>query len=105
MSLNPGPGQSSYSLSFKLAFANIHSIKNKASALEFFVDQSKPVVFALSETWFTVKEIDGCLKSVTAKGFTLLHKPHIGKSSGGVGIMTRSNLNAVVHDSQMCKTF
>ena len=38
ISLNPGPGQSN--LSFKLAFANIQSIKIKASALEFFVDQS-----------------------------------------------------------------
>lgn len=99
---NPGPDSFGYT---KLAFTNIRSLKKNHVPLSQYVKINNIDIVGLSETWLSSSETTSLINTVSPDGFTLLHRPRIGKIGGGVGFLIRENITSTVIKSPIYKSF
>ena len=102
ISINPDPDESG---NVKLAFTNIRSLPKNQIPLSHYVDVNHVDMVCLSETWLSGKESQSHINSITPTGFSLYHKPRIGKKGGGVGFLIRDEIRSNVQKSPEYSSF
>ena len=102
ISINPGPDCVE---SIKLAFTNIRSLSKNHVLLSHYVDVNNVDMVCLSETWLSGTESESHINELTPRGFSLHHRPRIGKKGGGVGFFTRNEIHCSVLKSPEYSSF
>ena len=109
VALNPGPENTSTSLSF--ASLNIRSASsitdelNKPIILQEFISDHSLEILSLTETWLSTDTPPSILHSLTPDNFSLIHNPRIGRTGGGTAVIYRSFLKATVVPLPDCTSF
>ena len=107
--LNPGPTNSSTSVSF--ACLNIRSASsitddlNKPCLLQEFISDHSLEILSLTETWLTPDTPISMLNSLTPNNYSLLHNPRPSERGGGLAVIFRSFLTAHVISLPVCSSF
>ena len=89
----------------EFALLNTRSVRNKSPQIQDFVIENKLDFLAITETWLKEEDESDIIDSLTPNGYTLLHRPRIGKTGGGVGLLVKTNIKVKVVPSKRFQTF
>ncbi len=81
-----------------MMYTNVLSLFNKLDELKLAVDNLKPDLIALTETWLNEQIADA---EVRLEGFQLIRMDRIGRRGGGIAMFIRDGIEYVPHSSAL----
>ena len=90
--------------SLNISVLNVQSACNKVDKISDYIAENKCDIVFLSETWISENNDYTC-DQITPRTHTIHHVPRVGKSGGGVAIVTSNSLRAQPSDESKFQIF